>query len=73
MKKAKPKAEEERCPHCGYCKHCGQSKPLQPYVYPWYLPTWIWTQPTTVDAGTITVASYDTNPINVTGVQGRWQ
>ena len=37
---------DERCPHCGYCKHCGRSNaPLViPYPYPVYpvqpQPSW---------------------------------
>lgn len=30
---------EARCPHCGYCEHCGRSDP-QPTFTPWGLPMW---------------------------------
>lgn len=41
--------DEERCPNCGYCKHCGQAQPaapvvIQPVIYPrpptWHYPYW---------------------------------
>lgn len=32
---------EERCPACGYCKHCGQSRMDHPRPwYPYWMPYW---------------------------------
>lgn len=49
---SKAKQPEDRCPNCGYCPHCGQSRqqalpptyipypvyPYRPYVAPWVTP-----------------------------------
>lgn len=43
---AKPKAKDEktedRCPHCGYCSHCGRSnfRPYPYYYQPYPQPRW---------------------------------
>ena len=42
-RKKKEAVPDERCPNCGYCAHCGQSRqaaPVLPWVqpYPWYQP-----------------------------------
>lgn len=55
-KKTEPK--DERCPNCGYCKHCGQStQPTPVWIYPnyWYWPTYripCQTHPTITTYGT---------------------
>jgi hypothetical protein len=44
-----PDDEEDRCPNCGYCPHCGQSaKPRTvPMPYPYPVPYRVYTQPWT--------------------------
>ena len=48
-RKSKQTESDDRCPNCGYCKHCGQAKPVQvtpppvfvPYIQPSpYVPWW---------------------------------
>ena len=62
---SKQPKEEESCPNCGYCKHCGRgggywTQPYYPYpwwgIYPpneWHIPT-IWGTDTTTNKPDIT-------------------
>jgi len=58
---------EERCPNCGYCKHCGRSGGYQvgPYVptYPnWTVPYWTGTNPN-FTVSSVTPSTDGINPI----------
>ena len=68
MTKQSTTVEQQSCPSCGYCPHCGRSNQPQPYYVPWYPQPYPWYGPYLVTSGegtsgTITVgdtSGYDT-------------
>lgn len=36
---------ESKCPHCGYCEHCGRSDRVAPYPYPYPVPYPVYPRP----------------------------
>lgn len=50
------KRNRDRCPNCGYCEHCGQSRnPTPVWIGPWYQPSYQYQPWTTKDDFTITL------------------
>jgi hypothetical protein len=65
---SKAKDPEDRCPNCGYCPHCGQSKqqalpptyiPYPVYPYPYVRP-WVSPYPYTIYGTSSTVTTTTT-------------